>query len=297
MKKLMALLLALLTCFAAALADTASAPDIPQGTLNAEVTPFTPGQTYAVYSAPDSRSIRGAKGRARVSTNGWIQVFGTEGDWLLVQYAITPEHCRIGYIDRNALPQDVVVPALTLEAVPAIVSYDVSVTDDPLMSQTPLTRLTENTSVTALASMGDWTYIEAGTGKSRFRGFVPTECLLGTVTDTREANCAILGSWKLYAGSSVAAEQMTFLADGSMTGCAVLADGTRADFCGTWEIQEYDTRRERYWNESEFELTLSHGSVTEQYGLRICRQMTADGGYKYALILSDGTKESSMVLE
>jgi len=80
MKKLMALLLALLTCFAAALADTASAPDIPQGTLNAEVTPFTPGQTYAVYSAPDSRSIRGAKGRARVSTNGWIQVFGAEGD-------------------------------------------------------------------------------------------------------------------------------------------------------------------------------------------------------------------------
>lgn len=104
MKKLMALLLALLTCFAAALADTASAPDIPQGTLNAEVMPFTPGQTYAVYSAPDSRSIRGAKGRARVSTNGWIQVFGAEGDWLLVQYAITPEHCRIGYIDRNALP-------------------------------------------------------------------------------------------------------------------------------------------------------------------------------------------------
>ena len=222
MKKLMALLLALLTCFAAALADTGSRPEIPQGTLNAEVMPFTPGQTYAVYSAPDSRSIRGAKGRARVSTNGWIQVFGAEGDW---------------------------------------------------------------------------TYIEAGTGKSRFRGFVPTECLLGTVTDTREANRAILGSWKLYAGSSVDAEQMTFLADGSMTGCAVLADGTRADFCGTWEIQEYDTRRERYWNESEFELTLSRGSVTEQYGLRICRQMTADGGYKYALILSDGTKESSMVLE
>lgn len=90
---------------------------------------------------------------------------------------------------------------------------------------------------------------------------------------------------------------MTFLADGSMTGCALLADGTRADFCGTWEIHEYDTRRERYWNDSEFELTLSRGSAAEQYGLRICRRMTADGGYKYALILSDGTKESSMVLE
>ena len=48
MKKLMALLLALLTCFAAALADTGSRPEIPQGTLNAEVMSFTPGQTYAV---------------------------------------------------------------------------------------------------------------------------------------------------------------------------------------------------------------------------------------------------------
>lgn len=70
MKKLIALLLALLTCFAAALANTGSAPEIPQGTLNAEVMPFTPGKTYAVYSAPDNRSIRSAKGRARVSTNG-----------------------------------------------------------------------------------------------------------------------------------------------------------------------------------------------------------------------------------
>ena len=137
----------------------------------------------------------------------------------------------------------------------------------------------------------------SGYGQEPLPRVRPHRVLLGTVTDTREANRAILGSWKLYAGSSVDAEQMTFLADGSMTGCAVLADGTRADFCGTWEIQEYDTRRERYWNESEFELTLSRGSVTEQYGLRICRRMTADGGYKYALILSDGTKESSMVLE
>lgn len=105
MKKLMALLLALLTCFAAALADTASAPDIPQGTLNAEVTPFTPGQTYAVYSAPDSRSIRGAKGRARVSTNGWIQVFGAEGDWLLVQYAITRSTAASGILTRMHCPK------------------------------------------------------------------------------------------------------------------------------------------------------------------------------------------------
>ena len=88
MKKLLTLILTLIMLCAIALADepattmidTANVPSIPAGTLNASLISFTSNQTYPVYSAPDSRSIRGAKGRARVSTNGWIQVFGSEGD-------------------------------------------------------------------------------------------------------------------------------------------------------------------------------------------------------------------------
>ena len=52
------------------------------------------------------------------------------------------------------------MPELALTNVPAVVNYNVVVTDDPLVSQTPLARLTENTSVTVLGTMGDWTYIE-----------------------------------------------------------------------------------------------------------------------------------------
>ncbi len=299
MKKFVSMLLPLclsLLLFSA-VAFAAEAPSLPGGTLTADVVSFASKQTYAVYAAPDSKGIRGANGRARVSTNDWIQVFGTDGDWLLVQYAITDSHFRIGYIDRKVLPEDVRVPELRLTAIPAVVNYDVEVTDDPLMSHSVLTTLTENTRVTAIGSLGDWTYIEGGEGKSHYRGFVPTECLSGTVSELQEANHAIVGSWKLYAGSSVNAERITFYESGDMTGLAALENGTSAPFSGTWKIEKYDPRRGRYWNESEFELTLSRGNTTEQYGLRICRQAVEEGRYKYALVLSDGTRNSSMVLE
>lgn len=304
MKKLLCALLGMLLLLGTALAntseqttpDSSNAPLIPAGTLSASLVTFTSNQTYAVYSAPDSKSIRGAKGRARVSTNGWIQVFGSDGDWILVQYDITDKHNRIGYIDRNALPKDVVVPELALTRVPAVVNYDVAVTDDPLVSQTPLAKLTENTSVTMLGAMGDWTYIEGVENKVRFRGFVPTACLSGTVTDLREANRAIVGSWRLYAGSSINASRITFREDGTMTGRSALGDGREVAWSGNWSLLEYDPARGRYWNDSEFELTLTRGSAAEQYGLRICRQAAENGGYKYALVLSDGPKSSGMVL-
>lgn len=304
MKRLLSILLVTLLFIGTAFADTpeqtvpdsSNAPAIPAGTLSASLVTFTSNQTYAVYSAPDRKSIRGAKGRARVSTNGWIQVFGSDGDWILVQYDITDKHNRIGYIDRNALPKDVAVPELALTRVPAVVNYDVAVTDDPLVSQTPLAKLTENTSVTVLGAMGDWTYIEGVENKVRFRGFVPTACLSGTVTDLREANRAIVGSWRLYAGSSINASRITFREDGTMTGRSALGDGQEVEWSGNWSLLDYDPARGRYWNDTEFELTLTRGSAVEQYGLRICRQATENGGYKYALVLSDGPKSSGMVL-
>lgn len=113
MKRLITLILTLIMLYAIALADepattmigAANVPSIPAGTLSASLVSFTSNQTYPVYSAPDSKSVRGAKDRARVSTNGWIQVFGSESDWILVQYDITDTHNRIGYIYKNALPR------------------------------------------------------------------------------------------------------------------------------------------------------------------------------------------------
>lgn len=304
MKKLLSLLLICMLLCPAAMADTvitmdtSKVPAIPEGTLSAEVISFTGNQTYAVYSAPDKKSIRGAKGRARVSTNGWIQVFGAEGDWILVQYDINKgERNRIGYIYKNALPRDVDVPELTFTRAAAVTNYDVEVTDDPLVSKARLAKLPENTRVTCLGTMGAWTYIEAEEKGVLFRGFVPTECLSGTVTTLREARQAVVGSWKLYVGSAMDASRIVFREDGTMTGVSKLTSGREVQWSGTWSIDYYDNARSRYWNDCEFELTLARGDSVELYGLRICRQSVQDGQYKYALVLSDGGKTSGMVFE
>ena len=303
MKKLLSLLLLCVLLCPAAMADTlltmdtTKVPAIPEGTFSAEVISFTGNQTYAVYSAPNKKSIRGAKGRARVSTNGWIQVFGSEGDWILVQYDIKGERNRIGYIYKNALPKDTEVPELRLTKATAIVNYNVEVTDDPLGSKALLVKLAENTKVTCLGTMGTWTYIESEDKGVPFRGFVPTDCLSGTVTTLREARHAVVGSWKLYVGSAMDASRIVFHEDGTVTGTSPLKSGREVQWSGTWSIDYYDSARNRYWNDSEFELTLARGDSVELYGLRICRQSVQDGQYKYALVLSDGAKTSGMVFE
>ena len=149
-----------------------AAPDIPAGDLVAQDVHFAGGKKYDVYSAPSSSSLRGANGKARVSTNGWIQVFGTEGDWVLIQYSIDAEHYRFGYISKKALPKDASVTPLNFAANPVRTSDAVSVTDDPLFSHTVLATLPAGSEVTYLGSMGNWAYIEATAGGT-LRGFVP----------------------------------------------------------------------------------------------------------------------------
>ena len=105
-----------------------------------------------------------------------------------------------------------------------------------------------------------------------------------------------MGSWKLYAGSSINASKIVFHEDGSVTGRSTLKSGREVEWYGSWMIDFYDSSRNRYWNDSEFELTLARGTSVELYGLRICRQFSGNGRFKYALVLSDGAKASGMVL-
>ena len=125
---------------------------------------------------------------------------------------------------------------------------------------------------------------------------MPSACLYETVTELTEARQAMLGSWRLYAGSSINASRITFRKDGTMTGMTQLESGREMEWSGTWSTDFYDVRRDRYLNESEFELTLAHGTATEQYGLRICRQVKEDGSYQYSLVISDGARTSDMVV-
>ena len=133
--------------------DSIAAPEIPIGSLSAEVFGFDAGQTYAVYSAPDVKSLRGAGGKSKVSTNDWVQVFGREGDWLLVQYDVEDKYYRIGYITAKAIPTGMTVPELNLGNETAVTMDKVNVTDDPLGNQNTLTELPADSHVTKLGIM------------------------------------------------------------------------------------------------------------------------------------------------
>lgn len=151
------------------------APVLPAGSdLHASEIEFTGGKKYEVYSGPGKNTIRGGNGKASVSTNGWIQVFGQDNGWLMIQYSIDNAHYRIGYIDAAALPKNTQVGYLNFSAKAVSVQDTCDVTDDPLYSRSVLARLNKGDNVVWLASMGDWAYIEG----PNFRGFVPASSVV-----------------------------------------------------------------------------------------------------------------------
>lgn len=134
---------------------------------------FEPNKRYAVYSGPSENAVRGANNKAVVSTNDWIQVFGREGDWVLVNYGIGKNHYRFGYIKASSLPNGYTARELSWIDMPAKVLSNVIVTDDPFYSQAELVTIQADTQVLWLGTLGDWAYVES----DNFRGFIPLSYL------------------------------------------------------------------------------------------------------------------------
>lgn len=158
-------------CFSPVIPDSPGESPFPKGTL----VDFTPRETYPVYSGPGKDTLRAAKGKALVSTNDWIQVFGREGDWILIQYGLDNGVLRMGYITAESLPKGVTAEPLAFSRQGGRVSAECTLTDDPLGRQGTLAVLKEGTAVTSLAALGDtWRYVEGADEKGKmFRGFMP----------------------------------------------------------------------------------------------------------------------------
>ena len=151
-------------------------PEIPTGAGNDNLPDpqrirFTANKKYAVYSGPGEQYLRSANGKASLSTNDWVQVFGRENGWIMVQYDITSDHMRIGWIREKALPKKASVDDLEFANRGAVVLSDAVMTDDPLFSQSALCTIPAGTPVLYLAAMGDWAYVESSADKPA-RGFV-----------------------------------------------------------------------------------------------------------------------------
>lgn len=134
-----------------------------------------PREKYDVFAAPGRDSYRSANGKATMSTNDWVQIFGEEDGWVLVQYDISRDQMRFGYVDASVLPRNAEVPQLIWYDLPEqTLLNNTYVTDDPLASRSIICWLNAGDAVKVLSDFGSWYYVEVtpGTGKT-LRGFIP----------------------------------------------------------------------------------------------------------------------------
>ena len=213
------------------------APVIPTGTLQPHEIQFTGGRNYEVYSGPGEQYLRGGNGKASVSTNDWIQVFGQESGWILIQYDIDKGHMRFGWIPESAMPSGASVPAFSFTYTFAYTAAPTFITDDPLNSRAQLATLAAGEPLTMLATMGDWIYVEKegsaaedGTVTAPVRGFVRSNALTWSVAYSVDRLGHVIPAhdyrttpedmqaweqivWALAGYDSVSAGQTTYFAD------------------------------------------------------------------------------------
>ena len=195
MKKRISLIIAFLLSVlsvCAAIADT-KAQVLPDGDLKVMDVRLKPDQVWEVYTGPGPEYAVAGNGKARVSTRDWVQVLGGEdGGRILVQYAISKERMRIGWIDADALYEKdrtyevCYAPGESYLWRPCHLDRACSLTDDPLLSQTPVADLPALTKASYLCRMGNWAMIDVETGKGRTRGFVPVNAIVQDEIDLNQ---------------------------------------------------------------------------------------------------------------
>ena len=155
-----------------------AAPVIPE--LNSQIGTFPKNQRYEVYEGPRQEHRRAGSGKAVVSTNGEILVYGTWMGRMMIEYEIADGHHRIGWIDTEQLPASMLegVPELPHsrnpeENVYGVVTGFTFLSDDPLNSRFAICPLSPGTSVRVLAQHGNWYLVEGFVDKDLRMGFVP----------------------------------------------------------------------------------------------------------------------------
>ncbi len=157
------------------------APNLQSGDFTAQKVKFTGGQKYPVYTGPGTEYARSGNGKGLVSTNGWIEVYGQKDGWILIQYSISADHYRFGWIEKSALPKGTTVPELNFRAAPGdqsvVFERDSYLTDDPLVSRAKLCTVKAETEIFYLGSLNDeWAYVMVQTKDGKWMcGFMPHE--------------------------------------------------------------------------------------------------------------------------
>ena len=141
---------------------------------------FPKGKSYAVYRGPGKEYGRSANGKASVSTNDKIMVYGIRGGWVFVSYSISGGHTRWGWISAAELPDSVLetCPELVFPGDDGTDYVYATITDATVM--TDLEGITNNVvsqvglgaSVHCLAVRPGWVMVEKYSTDGPVWGFI-----------------------------------------------------------------------------------------------------------------------------
>ena len=243
--------------------------------------------TVPVYSAPSEGSVRFAKGKASVNLREPAKLYGLtrDGNWALIEYAVSDRTSRFGYVRRNDLPSSVAwtftIPSVD---VPVTVTQDTFLTDDPNVSQYRQMTLNAGSSVRLLGLYDLWyAYVETTLDGKTVRGFVPRAYLRYPLPteEAPEAVARLLGEWECIGGGETLKSNVAFRADGNVAQTwlplAEMEMASEEDIAeyGPLEWQPYQvyksTERERvsFWRACDYVLVFrnSIGYIDDFYAL------------------------------
>ena len=263
-----------------------AAPTIPTGALTAKKIKFSSSKKYPVYQGPDEMYGRAAGGKAAVSTNDWIQVFGEENGWIMIQYDISSKRYRIGWIQAEALPSRAQVDKITYKSVDGTLLYQADVTDDPLNSKEAIFSLPQGTEVTWLTTMGEWAYIEITT-PNLLRGFVPISSIQVNAT-RHDIMASMAGYWAGTGGGEMFYDSLMLYEDGTYVAWRgnLAMEDTYELFAGQWRVTDLHETNRKYWNNPSYEIKFIDSSGYQPvFGLTIEENSmgltTNEGGMGY----------------
>jgi len=156
-----------------------SASSLPEEMLAVHPAEFPADKKYPVFSGPGTEYARLGNGKASVSTNDWIDVFGYDSGWLMIRYGLSDTQTRIGWISQEEAG-DFSVPDIGYfwEWHYMRTLWDIFLTDDPFLSLAESALLPAGTPVYRLDSFGGWAYVDTSlSGGTPMRGFVPLSAL------------------------------------------------------------------------------------------------------------------------
>lgn len=175
-KRLVTLSLVLVTLLTISLGTAYAAGELTHFTARISASP-------ALYSGPGKEYYRANNGKAQYGRGGVARIYGlAPNGWMMIGYELGTGDYRIGYVaPKNAeLLYDVKggdsgIPQLSLANTAASITRDCDLTDDPIIHTNPIATLGKGTSVTYLATLGNWAYIEVDCSIGLTRAFVRKE--------------------------------------------------------------------------------------------------------------------------